>query len=433
MKGIVLIALAVLLFIVPVTYAQSQRNNIGFDIIVEYLNETIEVPFRAKILGCYSSQIYFPSPATPLNKMLLFYDVEKECYWQPNLAERVGWEGDKCNFTIGVAIKNDCSHWADSYFDGILDEIGIFNYQKTEFDLSAKGSAMDSGLYGLQPDEGTIAIYDCEDQSNQSGLHGINSSGDAYDMTFKGMGEPSYTTDSRVGDFAIHFDGKDDLVYHPSFFDDMPKDGTIEFWFKPDAEWNATDGRERHIINKINSWEGGTNYFTVWKRPFYGEMHFHMVKNGISHNISSVTDVWKRDQWYHVAATWGSNGMHLYVNGVEEGSNSVTDVMADPGRTCENSMCHFRYIPPSEFLVVIYIPTSGELYISDAIARDFSNNTYVVEIKPDQPVLSEMPDSSSYTDYTNNTGLDYNGVVMILIIVAVIFSCLIFFWSALFL
>ena len=135
-----------------------------------------------------------------------------------------------------------------------------------------------------------------------------------FDMTFKGSGEPVWTTDSKFGSYAIHFDGYDDYVNQSTLLDNVPNNGTIELWFKPDVTiYSSTDGRV--LVHKENSLLADA--MDVRFKSGDGRLDWHTIPNNkITDRIYSKTNIWYAGTWYHVAVTWGSNGKEIWVNGI---------------------------------------------------------------------------------------------------------------------
>ena len=112
----------------------------------------------------------------------------------------------------------------------------------------------------------------------------------------------------------------------PSF----PRQGAVEFWFKPDNWSTPDDARERTLFfargdelrrAQTLEYEAGQTYYP----------QIHIVKDRQSYLRMTMTDVngteastqgsldgtigFRPDQWAYVSCTWSGNQLNLYVNG----------------------------------------------------------------------------------------------------------------------
>ncbi|MBN2094959.1 MAG: DUF2341 domain-containing protein [Candidatus Aenigmarchaeota archaeon] len=194
----------------------------------------------------------------------------------------------------------------------------VFNWNGTNhtFDADAgNGSITYSGdnedlVLALNFNEGTGNTT--EDFSN----YGNNG-------TFKGTGEPAWTTDGRFGS-ALKFDGVDDYVVVGEDKLDNSSQGTAEAWIKLEGLTAAS--------YKILGYGGdadNSGVFGLEIRNTGGNCYFGFVDRegpATDLDITRGSTVLTTEVWYHVV--WWSNGTvwRLYVNGKEE---TLTDINGD--------------------------------------------------------------------------------------------------------
>ncbi|MFC1879398.1 LamG-like jellyroll fold domain-containing protein [Chloroflexota bacterium] len=117
---------------------------------------------------------------------------------------------------------------------------------------------------------------------------------------------------------ALQFDGLDDYIQHPELIKGLPE-GTINLWFK------------------VNSWDPGDVGIYFWSGTRYlpnssdsgdlinlgshqdGRILFGINANGWKRAESNVVPI--PGVWYHLAGSWGPDGINLYINGELKGSN----------------------------------------------------------------------------------------------------------------
>ena len=132
------------------------------------------------------------------------------------------------------------------------------------------------------------------------------------------------TASGLVGE-AFSFDGLDSYVQLPNLVAGQ-SEGTIEFWFNVNT-WNWTSGccglwlwsSTEYLPDSGSSLDGmalGTHPGSTTT----GELMFGIFAGGNwQWAKSGVTPL--TNQWYHVAGTWGSDGVWIYVNGLLAGVN----------------------------------------------------------------------------------------------------------------
>ncbi|MBL0137742.1 MAG: hypothetical protein IPP86_04330 [Bacteroidetes bacterium] len=102
---------------------------------------------------------------------------------------------------------------------------------------------------------------------------------------------------------------------------------TIEFWFNPDADYNASNTTAMYLYERSENSGAGTQiYFDNQNYPG-GHLIFKIQNNFLDRTaLLSVRNNWSAGTWYHVAVTYANSTgeMKMYVNGVMESSTVRT-------------------------------------------------------------------------------------------------------------
>ncbi len=118
---------------------------------------------------------------------------------------------------------------------------------------------------------------------------------------------------------ALEFDGEDDYVWSTANISAFPE-GTLEMWFRSDID--------QYMILAV-----GANDFPVvnWDIGYRLGMH-STAGTGLAFGIYVGPWVWAQsglepidNTWYHVASTWGPEGIKIYINGSLTGSIAYTE------------------------------------------------------------------------------------------------------------
>jgi len=138
------------------------------------------------------------------------------------------------------------------------------------------------------------------------------------------MNGATATASGLVGE-AFSFDGLDSYVQLPNLVAGQ-SEGTIEFWFNVNT-WNWTSGccglwlwsGALYLPDSGSSFDG-MDLGTHPDATSTGELMFGLFTGGNWRWAKSgVTP--QPGVWYHVAGTWGSDGIWIYVNGLLAGVN----------------------------------------------------------------------------------------------------------------
>jgi hypothetical protein len=154
-----------------------------------------------------------------------------------------------------------------------------------------------------------------------------DSSGNGYNGTI--VGELTDSTDCPSGK-CLHFNGTTDYVRiadNPVFKSFTKSNGiTFTAWINPDNFNNSYNMFMGHYVP----------YFNVrGDSPYSGKLHFSIYATNQKSAIGNT--VLFTGQWYHVAATYGSDcHIRIFLNGKEElySMNECAKDCADPTNTC---------------------------------------------------------------------------------------------------
>lgn len=167
-------------------------------------------------------------------------------------------------------------------------------------------------LYWRYDDVGNWVI----DRSGPTGAgkNGIAQNGVGY----AGGALPGDSSSSASFDGTNQYAWNDQIAYGPSTY-------SIETWFKTSSTTGGAlvaygNGRPRSDSGVDVA---SSNYDRmIYMEPGTGRLRFGVYADGVRSIRSSAA--FNDDQWHHVVATQGSQGMRMYVDGVEVGSNGVT-------------------------------------------------------------------------------------------------------------
>ncbi len=145
-----------------------------------------------------------------------------------------------------------------------------------------------------------------------TGTLATDSTGNGIDGTYNNLpllGVPS--KDVALGT-AVDFDGSNDYVEVPHDDRFLADDGTVLLWF------NINDLSIRQGIFSKDSQDFDTGgHLTI----FYFNNVVNVRFQSTSSSYSLVSPSISVGIWYHVAFTWGTNGIKLFVDGVEVDAN----------------------------------------------------------------------------------------------------------------
>lgn len=191
--------------------------------------------------------------------------------------------------------------WADPSsrpFNGLIDEVRIWNVQRTAAEIKAGMYATPNSASGLVAyygaNEGTGAIL--ANVTSTTGLNGTLVNGTSW-----------ISSPVQYSSNALHFDGVDDQMIAPAnpLFDLIT--GTVECWIKPGAmNYNGCFAGNRGNADTRYSFHINTTNNTIG------------IYNGSSYG--SISYPFVTGQWYHVAFVCNGTSTSIYINGLLAGS-----------------------------------------------------------------------------------------------------------------
>ncbi len=115
---------------------------------------------------------------------------------------------------------------------------------------------------------------------------------------------------------GMYFDG-DDCIRIPNSPEFENRNGTVALWFK-----TTTVGVAQGLFSR-DSCGNNDGHFMLWTEP--GAVGVRIQRGGSSYAI--MQGGIQINRWYHVAATFGSNGVKFYLDGVLIGTDPFTGGM----------------------------------------------------------------------------------------------------------
>ncbi|MFH1431724.1 MAG: DUF2341 domain-containing protein, partial [archaeon] len=206
-----------------------------------------------------------------------------------------------------IGRRHSSETYAGDYFNGTIDEIGIWNRTLTPSEVMAlykKGLSNNlAGSWSFSEGSGTTA-------ADSSGMGNDGTLGNSTLST-----RPTWTT-GKIGQ-ALEFDGGD-FVEIPHSDDFLISDGTVEFWFKTDDPT-----KDQGLISKDSEGLDTGGHLTISIDPA-SYVYVRQQNTVTEYILDSSTSTILADTWYHVAYTFGSDGMKLYIDGTEVDTDSYT-------------------------------------------------------------------------------------------------------------
>ena len=217
------------------------------------------------------------------------------------------------NLRIGASYLTDTyPGLGNDRFNGLIDEVEIFDRALTQTeiqDIYNAGAAGKCVPSCITPPSNMISWWS-----------GDGHPFDLIDGNDGTLDESVTYADGKVG-MAFSFDGgSSGSVVTPNVINNSPN-GTIDMWVKFN---NLLAGRALFGAYKMEVGEESQTYIFVDNGSNCGAGNsfcFIILTNSFNYFVNSdVTPV--SGQWYHVAVTWGDDGMKIYVDGVLKNTNA---------------------------------------------------------------------------------------------------------------
>jgi len=225
------------------------------------------------------------------------------------------------SFTIG---RSDYS--AISYFNGLIDDVRIYNYArsasqiKADYNKSAGGKGAGVKVGSSQEEQNAsdgLVAYWKMDEASWAGAAGevVDSSGAGNHGTASGAN----TTSTAKFGMAGSFDGSVDYVSIPATVSGLPignSDRTVEAWV------NLTDYAYYRAFVFYGE-QVNTKGFMLYTLTTSGYLSFYSNNNDLQSTTPVPTGVWS-----HVAVTIsGGNAVILYLNGIAIKSGTLASAV----------------------------------------------------------------------------------------------------------
>ena len=210
---------------------------------------------------------------------------------------------------------------AGIFFQGIIDEVELFNRALSAAEIKAIYDARSAGKIkpaGIQPPAGMISWWPGDGNATDimGGNHGTLS------------GDATATANGIVGQ-AFSFDGTGDAVQVPNAALNNLLAGTVDMWIYPSAN------RPGASFGFGSVWFGKQHDFVNSVAVFgFASPSDRRVRFRLQNAAPEVTGAnpLGLNAWHHVAATWDGAAIKVYVDGVKEGeAASSATVPSDLG------------------------------------------------------------------------------------------------------
>ena len=121
--------------------------------------------------------------------------------------------------------------------------------------------------------------------------------------------------DGQFGD-ALEFDGDNDYVEIPHTDGFLLDDGTVSIWFEADSLPSRAG-----LVSKDSMFYDTGGHLLIYTE--YSTLKVRLQSVSATYYLIAPTTL-GRDKWYHVALTFGSEGMKLYLNGALKAADPYT-------------------------------------------------------------------------------------------------------------
>jgi PKD repeat protein len=119
---------------------------------------------------------------------------------------------------------------------------------------------------------------------------------------------------------AVTFNGSSGLLVNKESWNN-PRTYSAELWFKTNT---TTGGKLIGFGNATTGLSGSYDRQVV----LLNNGHLQFGTNGATRSLAESTASYNNNQWHHVVATQGADGMKLYVDGVRVATNAATDAQS---------------------------------------------------------------------------------------------------------
>ena len=196
----------------------------------------------------------------------------------------------------------------DNLMNDTAGTITLYNSHDIVVDAHTYGTATDVNVNNTPDQTNNLVAYLPFD------VDGSDKSGNGNNGTING----ATSVGGRINQ-GLSFNGTSNYVsVNDSSSLDISNQITVEEWIKPFTTIDSTNSNMR-IMDKQNA------YYLLFDYPGAdGRLKFILRIGGNYVDLSSTTNSWTADKWYHIVGTYDGSDMKIYVNGTLENSKSIT-------------------------------------------------------------------------------------------------------------
>lgn len=193
---------------------------------------------------------------------------------------------------------------------------------------------------------------------------------DASSNGFDGTDNESVDTDGGIIGRARSFNGSSQFFTIGS----LPEreSGSISFWFRLKQPFGSSTGPAQGIWGSYVSDNTncnislmGTQYYSGLDRTHWGSLITKLEQDGTGYYLSTSTNAYDADTWYHITWTWGNGNGSIYLNGSLEATTPTTIGISETGT---EEIGRTKYDTDN-------IPGGGPLYFSGTLDEFRIDNT----------------------------------------------------------
>jgi hypothetical protein len=221
------------------------------------------------------------------------------------------------NFYVGGNVA-----YSDNYFQGIIDEVKVFNHTLTPSEVKIEYNQSSSVVMGNPKnilDGGTApSAYWKIDENTGTTIYDSSGNGNTANLG-SGNSAPIWTN-GKIGS-ALKFDGSNDYVNSASAV--LTSIGptssfTFSAWIKGFSSQSVYGDRRAFVSNDISS----NDFEPIIGLPYSGsnKISVEVGKAGVASQETLALNTFQPNTWYYVTGVFTSGTAYLYVNGQYQSS-----------------------------------------------------------------------------------------------------------------
>lgn len=254
--------------------------------------------------------------------------------FQKETSNIASYSDDFSKVLILGAFRYDGSTTTTQHFKGAIDELRVWDYPKTEFEIQAQ---MNKELTGSEGNYGNLSAYFKFNQGDAGAdnsaittlINEVGSDNNTLENFSLGNGNETSNfieslTESDVAeleldihnDNALDFDGVNDHIDLEHF--EVPDEFTVEFWMRDKTSTlTSPHFTRRHIVSWYDSTDGNNGTEIVLETFSNGSTAVRYAawssnSGGYRTIDASITN---NDEWYHVAVVREGTSIIIYIDG----------------------------------------------------------------------------------------------------------------------